>query len=313
MNPRKPAWIRQAMAAGGAFHAMKQAPLPHNLRNVGWAAALWSAAVGLVALGLVVPPAVHVLVVAPLLSCVFLGHFVLVIHECSHNMFVLMGDRKRQRALNRLIGRVAAGMFFTNYLVHWEEGHTIHHLRPCEPEDPQDRDPLTGRPLYLRYLLLCVPLSAVLMNPSNQYGFSLKRMLGGLAFWAPMLTAAVLLVSPWAALTLLMAFNGLMALNLTKKAQEHGGGLADEPLFELRSRTYLYPLAFLTSPFNINYHFEHHANFSVPWYLLPDYHRVLRDVVPADLQPHIFHGEFVRQLRGLKPRIPDALRPLVTA
>jgi len=100
---------------------------------------------------------------------------------------------------------------------------------------------------------------------------------------------------------------------LTKKAQEHGCGLKDEPIFEMRSRTYFYATSFMTSPFNINFHFEHHANFMVPWYLLPAYHQKLLEIVPAELKPYIFHQEFVQQLSGQKPLIPDDLRHMVNA
>ena len=99
-----------------------------------------------------------------------------------------------------------------------------------------------------------------------------------------------------------------LALTRLKRTQEHGSGLAHEPDFVLRSRTYLYRLAPLTSPLNINYHFEHHANFNVPWYLLPDYHNVMRRIVPEELQPYIFHSRYLDQAAGRFPCIPAQLR-----
>ena len=229
-------------------------------------------------------------------------------------MFVLHPDRARQKALNRTIGIIAGGMFFTDYLEHWEKGHTIHHLHPCEDDDPQDRDPITGWALYRQYLaLVLIPLYPLKLNPSNQYGFSIKRLLGGLAFFGPLIAVVAFLVNPWSVLTVLVGFHTLMALNLTKKAQEHGCGLKFEEFRILRSRTYFYPTSLLTSPFNINYHFEHHANFNVPWYALPAYHQRLLDVVPEPLRPYYFHREFLKQLSGAKTLPPDELRALTRA
>jgi fatty acid desaturase len=95
--------------------------------------------------------------------------------------------------------------------------------------------------------------------------------------------------------------------NSLKKTQEHSNGLNTEPDPLLRSRTYFYPLSPLLSPFNINYHFEHHANFNVPWYLLPAYNKALLSVVPADLQPYYFHHEYLDQMAGRKALPPREL------
>ena len=313
-QPKKAEWIRKAVAAGGEFHSMKQVPWRHNLINLSSAAVLWTCILGVLAWGSVANPLVYVPVAAVLVGCMFFAHYILVIHECSHNMFLVFKDRKRQKSVNRWIGIVSAGAFFTDYVLHWEKGHTIHHLRPCEDDDPQDKHPLTGPDLYKHYAgLAFIPLYFMKINPSNQYGFSLKRFLGGLAAWVPALALTGFFISPWAPLVLLLSMHVLMALNMTKKAQEHGCGLKDEVFPELRSRTYLYPLSFMMSPFNINFHFEHHANFNVPWYLLPAYHEKLKSIVPGELYPYIFHHEWFQQLSGKKDLIPDELRPLTFA
>ena len=102
---------------------------------------------------------------------------------------------------------------------------------------------------------------------------------------------------------LVVAWNVVNTLNLLKIAQEHGGELANEPLPIMRSRTYFYfyPLQMLCSPFFINYHFEHHANFNVPWYRLPEYHRAILNIVPEELRPYYFHREYRKQMNGQKP------------
>ena len=311
----KPAkWMRDVVAAGGEFHWTKMDPVRHNLLNLVSASLLWGSILGLIVLGRWLWAPVYIPLGGLLIGCGLFAHYILILHECSHNMFVLMADRDRQKKLNRFIGIVAGGMMFTDYLKHWEEGHTIHHLRPCEDDDPQDKNPITGKELYGKYLrLVFIPFYFFAMNPSNQYGFSIVRLLGGVAFWAPIFVATWFW-SGWTGLAALyIAFAFLMMLNMTKKAQEHGCGLEHEEFRILRSRTYLYPTAFFTSPFNINYHFEHHANFNVPWYKLPEYHQKLKAMVPEPLLPYYFHRDFFQQLSGNKPLPPDELRPLTWA
>ncbi|MCP4921361.1 MAG: hypothetical protein GY913_31075 [Proteobacteria bacterium] len=308
----KPArWMRDSVAAGGEFHWTKMDPVKHNLINIGSAVLVWAAIVGILALGKTAFAPVYLPIAGALVGCLFFGHFILIIHECSHNMFVLTANRDLQKKLNRGIGIVASAAFFTDYLKHWEKGHTTHHLHPCEDDDPQDRDPETGWTIYKKYLkLLLIPLYAALINPSNQYGFSPTRILGGLAFWVPSFVLGYMLVGWTLPVTMLIGFHVLSALNVTKKAQEHGCGLKFEEFRILRSRTYFYPTALLMSPFNINYHFEHHANFNVPWYKLPEYHQKLKSVMPVELQPYYFHSDYLQQLNGDKPLPPDELRPL---
>jgi len=303
------------MAAGGEFHAMKQDPRRHNAINAAATLGVIGAFVGTVLLGTVLPVIVYIPLAIVLFGCIHFSMNILFIHECSHNMFVLTKDRARQKRLNRLIGQMASLPFFTDYLRHWEEGHTTHHLRPCEPDDPQDNDPLTGARLWRRYLVLAaVPLSFMSYNPSRQYPGHAKRAAMGLfLYWIPVVTVTTQLVGWQVPVALLLSLHVTLLLNWTKKAQEHGAGLANEPDYTLRSRTYFYPLAPLTSPFNINYHFEHHANFNVPWYALPAYHQKLRTIVPAELQPYYFHSDFFAQLAGTKPLPPRALIGLTEA
>lgn len=308
---KRPAWVKRAMAAGGEFHAMKQTPKRHNTINAVASVALLLVFVGTTLLGAVLPVAVYMPLALVLYGCLYFAINVLIIHECSHNMFVRSADRQRQKRLNRLFGRLASLPFFTDYIRHWEQGHTVHHLRPCEADDPQDRDPLTGPRLMRRYLILLVPFSFVAFNPSSQYPGQLKRAaVGAVVYWLPMGALTGWFLGWHVPASMLLALHVTMMLNWTKKAQEHGAGLAHEPDFVLRSRSYFYLLSPLTSPFNINYHFEHHANFNVPWYALPAYHRRLQDIVPADLKPYYFHRDFFAQLLGTKPLPP---RPLLAA
>src|SRR5690606_25718542 len=232
----------------------------------------------------------------------------------SHEMFIVTRSPSATRWWNNRIGRLASAFMFTAYVEHWEKGHRLHHLQPCEEVDPQDRYPLTGRALYREYAkLLLIPGMFVAMNPSAKYPGGLKRTIFGALLWAPLFAYGVYFISPWVPLAFFLSFHVTMALNLTKKAQEHGAGLAQEPDFYLRSRTYFYPLWQVFSPYCINYHFEHHLNFKVPWYSLPAYHEALCKLMPVELQPYFFHSEFMAQLAGTKPLPPDELRHLMEA
>lgn len=308
---KRAAWVRDSMAAGNAFHAMKQAPLRHNLLNLASASVVLAIFGGLIALGAVAPPWLYIPLAGVLFGSVLFSCFILVIHECSHNMFLLFKDRERIKGVNRMIGRIMGWILFTDYLRHWEQGHTTHHLRPCEPDDPQDANPLTGRELYSLYLRLLIPGYFVALNPSRRYPGALGRTLLGLAIWAPLITLSAVYVSWQVPAALLVGFHVLTALNYSKKAQEHGCGLANEPDPILRSRTYFYPLQMFFSPFNINYHFEHHANFNVPWYRLPAYHQAISKLVPDAVRNYYFHHDYLAQLSGKKPLPPDELRPLL--
>jgi len=297
-------WMRQAIAAGKEFHAMRQDSRLHNTRNLSWTAAVLIGIALVLAAGALVPPLPYLLVAPWLLGSLIFSIFILVIHECSHNMFVLLSDRAATKIWNRRIGMAFSAPFFTDYLKHWEHGHTIHHLRPCEDDDPQDRFPLTGLPLYWRLAVLAlVPGSVVAFNPSNQYGFSARRLALGVVLLVIPTVLLGMYVGWHVGVAVLAGMHVVQMFNMLKKAQEHGNGLkhAADPL--LRSRTYLYRLARFSSPFHINYHFEHHANFMVPWYALPAYHARLREIVPEELQPWFFHHRYLDQVRGTFPTV----------
>lgn len=112
------------------------------------------------------------------------GLFILVIHERSHEMFVLLAYPRRSRALNHRIGRLFGVMLFTDYENHWENGRLPHHLHPTDPNrDPQNPDPLDGRRLLARMRWLLLPGGALALNPSRPYPVSLPRLGAGLAIW----------------------------------------------------------------------------------------------------------------------------------
>lgn len=310
------AWLKEAAAAGNAFHWRTRAPWRHNLINLG---SLLLVVLGFVATGALagaLPWWAGIPLGAILFGPLLFSLFILVIHECSHAMFLLARDAERVRALNHLLGDLAAALVFTNYRLHWEKGHTAHHLHPTEPEiDPQNPDPLDGPRLERKLAFLAVvPGYAFMANPSGKYAFAPLRFFAALGFWA-LVALALGAAFGWpAAVALLLGWNVVAALNLLKIAQEHGSALRHEPDPWLRSRTYFYPLWPVFSPFNINYHFEHHLNFSVPWYLLPAYHRKIMGLVPEEIRPYLLTrgaAEYVEQAAGRRPNIPEGLRGLV--
>lgn len=305
----RPDWLKQAVSAGREFHTMKQVPARHNARNLATMVGLIGLGVGLVGVAPWVPWPVTIVAGTFLVGCVYFALFILVVHEASHDMFILHPDRKKQKSWNRFFGRLFAAWFFTNYDLHWELGHTTHHVKPCTEEDPQEGDPETSLVLLRTMaILLFIPGAVVMMNPSRQYGPDPRRLAKGLLTLGLTALLVALYWSIPAGLALLGGMQVLLLLTRLKRTQEHGSGLAHEPDFVMRSRTYLYAMAPLTSPLNINYHFEHHANFNVPWYLLPVYHRRLLEIVPTELQPYIFHRQYMNQAAGQFEGIPDVLR-----
>ena len=308
-------WMKAAVNAGNELHYLKQPIVRHNLINLGSTAGLSGILAGLPFLAGALPWYLALGLTACTVGVVLLSVFVLVIHECSHAMFVVGSDRAKTRALNHRIGAFVGEITFTAYAEHWEKGHVAHHLHPCEGElDPQDPTPLDGADYWRLVAAHAIPGAAMLYNPSRKYGFSPKRFLGGAIVWGGY-AALGALVGGWPfALGVLYGWNVVSVLNFTKKAQEHAAGLWAEPDPLMRSRTYFYPTRLLTSPFCISYHWEHHANFSVPWYLLPKYHEKVKSLAPREVLPYMLTvgtGQFIDQLNGKVRAVPDHLRGLL--
>ena len=296
---KKPGWAKATIQAGNDFHIRHQSPVRHNLINILAVCLLGCSIVGPVLASLYV----HWIwypVLGILLGSAFFGYFILIIHEASHNMLFLSSDSTTRKNLNQKIGTIAAVPFFTEYIRHWQEGHVTHHVRPCEQDDPQNPNPLYGIPLLKTIAKVwLIPFGFMPVNPSAKYNPKLKRMTLGALCWIPVVTS-ISILNPLSLSVLYIGYATLATLNLCKIAQEHGAGLAQEPFPILRSRTYFYPLQWLFSPFNIHYHYEHHANFNVPWYLLPDYHKVVREIIPENLRHHFIHREYWAQMMGTK-------------
>ncbi|MDP6935625.1 MAG: fatty acid desaturase, partial [Myxococcota bacterium] len=261
----RPPWLKQALAAGNEFHFVQQTPWKHNLLNLLCLTGIAAAFTGVMALGALIPWWTYIPLATVLMGCLVFSLFVLVIHECSHCMFVLLKDREASRRLNHRIGTVMGELLFTNYMEHWAREHTVHHLRPMEDVDRQDGLRFSGTTWLKKVAQMLVPGAALGINPSRQYGFSIQRFVTGLCFFGGLATLGFVWIGWPVAVAIVMSFNMTGVCNMHKIAQEHGSGLAEIRDPYLRSRTYFYPGRWLFSPFCINYHFEHHANFNVPW------------------------------------------------
>ena len=295
----KTEWMKAAVRAGKKFHIQHQKPWKHNTLNITLAILLWCLCV----LCFFFAQKISLLplfFLSLFTGCLFFAHFILIIHEASHNMFIVAKTPQKTKKINRILGIMSSIPFFTEYVLHWEQGHLSHHLHPCENDDPQNPNPLYGKSLYVELTRLwLIPFYFIKINPSSKYPKILRRFILGLTFWSIFLYY----VFSWQSLVMFfLAWNMVNSLNLLKIAQEHGGDLSKEQIPLLRSRTYFYcyPLQLLCSPFCINYHFEHHANFNVPWYRLPEYHKEMLSIVPPKLHPYYFNREYLLQLQGKK-------------
>ncbi|MCB9630602.1 MAG: fatty acid desaturase [Sandaracinus sp.] len=252
------------------------------------------------------------------LGILYFGCFVLVVHEASHDMFVVFRDRQRQKRWNRAFGWAVAVVFATHYGKHWEHGHREHHVRPLEPADPQQHNILVGRPLLVRVLCnLFVPgflfLERTIFRTRRAGGKSTSTkgvILLFVGIWASALTLTSLTAGWPSALALFLGIHVLSALNQIKGALEHGGPIGHERDPFLRSRTTFFPLRRVLLPFHITLHFEHHLNFQVPWYDLPRYHRDLEAIVPPEVWRHVINRDVLAQLSGRLGGLSDDAREL---
>jgi fatty acid desaturase len=134
---QQPRWILDGIAAGNRYHFRRKDPLRHNAINLSALSILLAAVGAVIGAGARVHPAIYVPLAGLALGVLFFGLIVLVVHEASHEMFVIARTPGRARRANRLFGWLVSVPFSINYARHWEEGHLIHHRSPLTPDDPQ--------------------------------------------------------------------------------------------------------------------------------------------------------------------------------
>lgn len=309
-------WIKAAVIAGKPFRHRAKRPLFHNVLNLTALAGILAVFGTALALG----RDAHAWPYVPLASLVFgwcyFALFVLVVHEASHGMFVLARERRVRERWNRIFGWLACLPFAIHFARHWEEGHVIHHRIPIEADDPQQYNRLTGAPLFRDLaLLLFVPGYAFVHRFMTPKARARKKSSAWtfvvfFAFWTGVVSVVWRRFSPSAAIALLLGLQVLAAYNQFKGALEHGGPIAFERSAYLRSRTSLFFGRRLLLPFNHSLHFEHHLNFTVPWYELPRYRRALLAIVPRELHDEVWNRDIWGQLAGEKGALPEHLRDL---
>jgi len=304
-SSREP-WVRRAILAGHRYHYRHKSPWAHNARNLGAFSFLGAAIAAVLWASGRVAPVLYVPSAAFTFGLIYFAMFVLVVHEASHQMFLISRSRARRRRLNRVAGWCVALLFATHYVRHWEEGHLEHHVRPLEPNDPQQHNLLTGKQLLVRLLAnLFVPgflfLERTIFRTRRAGGKSTSStgvIAAFVAIWTVILTVAGTLLGAPAAVALFLGIHVLAALNQIKGALEHGGAIGREADPFLRSRSTFFALRSVVMPFNITLHFEHHLNYSVPWYDLGRYHRDLRAIVPAPILAGVINRRPLAQLGG---------------
>jgi len=306
-------WVREAIKAGSEFHYRTKTPWKHNVLNLSLMAGILGGLLMVFRAGSWMHPLLYILIAAFAVGTLTFGLFCLVIHECSHNMFVLHANHRWTRRLNRWIGVAIATPMFTDYVRHWEIGHRIHHRHTGESVDPQYAHTFAGPELKRHLLRLAfIPGYAMLLNPSRKYPESKIIKLVAVVLWAGFIAFSLRFLSWQVPVATFLGFNVLQALNLVKKYLEHGGGLNAEPDPAFRTRTYFSPMGSWSSPFNINYHFEHHLNHTIPWYDLPAYHSKVAAIVPPEVHPLVFSRHYFDYLRGERPEYTADTRDLIS-
>lgn len=169
------------------------------------------------------------------------------------------------------------------WVLHHNFGHHPNYMNqpPHQPEDESRwarRDgSLMGRNEYVINLLLRAPLDAVLVGrhrPRELRGFLLMLIphlaLQGLLAW----------INPWNYLVVILLPAYLMLLYVYWLTYEHHSGLyTDNPYAASRNRVgRLYNLR----TFNLGYHTAHHLKPYIHWSLLPAYHELIKDRIPAE-------------------------------
>jgi fatty acid desaturase len=310
--PRHAEWLRASILAGKDHHFLRQSAWRHNVLNLG----SFAATVALIGLtvwaGGWMAPAQYLPLAVLSFGLSFFSLFILVVHEASHGMFVIGGNKDQRLFWNRVFGWIVSLPFGVHYIRHWEEGHITHHLKPIEPEDPQAFNRTTGPELWrMVALFLIVPGYAFVHRVLKKRAVTASRtgpgvLIGFLAIWLGAMTATGMTIRWTVPVALLYGLQVTLVLNQLKGALEHGGAIAFDPDPLLRSRTSFFPLRWLFMPWNITLHFEHHLNMAIPWYQLVAYHKAIKPLVPAALHPLIFNRTLLAQLNGQLGTYPEA-------
>jgi fatty acid desaturase len=293
-----PVWMRSGILLGNKFHYRRKNPWIHNLINFATLSSILLGIVQLSFLSLTIPLAIYLPIAMFGFGMLQFMLFILVIHEASHHMFAISKNVQRSIFWNRLFGWTVATFYGIEYGKHWEIGHQVHHYDTIKDNDPQNcsHTIYSGSALFkYTFKVLLIPGYCQFFRKYDQceapkhYGFNLKLLAGQCLLWGLFITVSILYLSWAVPVAVFLGIQVVSALNQFKIAMEHGGeiGRREQPL--LRSCSSFFPLRWLLMPLNISLHFEHHLNYCVPWYDLPDYHRELAKIVPLEMRSQVFH------------------------
>jgi len=241
-------------------------------------------------------------------SLVFFGLFVIVVHEASHNMFLVHSDKKCQKVLNRFFAYPVSAMSFQDYQYSWETGHIKHHKEPLASQDPQNCPSfcLQGKELLKTiFQVLFVPGRAIdfqsnCISEKRNYD---KGMILGVVAWIIIAASNYFFFNVWITLIQLIAINLTMIINLVKVSMEHSGSLKDETDIDLRSMSSFFFGRHILLPFNISLHFEHHLIMNIPWYNLMKFHKSIQSYLPNEIIDKVYNlntNEVLKKVYGSK-------------
>ena len=232
--------------------------------------------------------------------------FTLVVHEASHNQFLVVRPPRLRRRLNDVFGWAVCMLFLRDYEGHWRKGHLLHHQRALEEDDPQNcaKYVLEGRELVTKLVKVwLIPLYEFEIYrlwmkdlddrcPKVESSAPSRGWLRGMAFaagWTAILFLPIREAPVATLFTALAAVKAATCLNFLKSSLEHGGGYREIEDQRLRARGLIFPLKSLCFPFCITpYHWEHHLVPGIPWYRLPRFRRAVARQIPEDRREWIY-------------------------
>lgn len=241
---------------------------------------------------------------------------VLIIGARMHALAILMHDASHFRFLrnkkkNDLVTNLFSMYPLFSSIEQYRDNHLRHHRHLNTDEDPdwfiklgrkEFTFPKSKREFLitvLGYFTLVAGIKDALWflkrfgGNSNVKNKSFKKKLPRLAFYAVLITALSLLGiwKEFALYWLVPYFSTFFMFQYIRSVAEHFGELAyDHDL--THSRTIIVnPLErFFLSPHNVGYHLEHHLYPGVPFYHLPQLHRLLMGVEAYRTKAHVTHG-----------------------
>lgn len=225
-----------------------------------------------------------------LLGWAFFVAYILIVHEASHQMYLLPGHSRVLRFLNHSLPRFLSALSFQSFEEAWVQGHAQHHQSPADQADPQNCPSfcMQGKTLLLSILsVLFVPGQGLKKQAScTQKG---SQHLLGFSAWALIIVPLLYWHNSKAIVALILSIHVAMIFNLVKVSLEHAGRALEQNNLWLKSLSSDFPMRSLVMPLNISLHFEHHLISRIPWYNLGAYHRELRGKLSQELQQDIYN------------------------